>query len=164
MKMKKLIMLPIIFMLAIMLGCSGTENEPSGANEYENGNDYASEEAAGEVRIDLSGGAETFMGYEPEHINLSVMRQGETLNFDFAGVSLGKVLESRGITEFTKIELVVADMDTNMDITDWAREDAGVFLAWSESGEPELPFRVFPRDAATGNLLIRYVTEIIITR
>lgn len=155
--LNKKIILPVIliFAAAFMTGCSD-DGGGSGASE-EGG-------AGGVISIDLSGGEGAFIGYEPEMINLEVIRQGETMNFSFTGISLNSVLEQRGVAEFTKIELVVSDMEENMDITDWAAAEAGVFLAWSESGIPESPFRVFPKDAGTGNLLIRYVTEIIITK
>jgi hypothetical protein len=125
----------------------------------------ASPAEGGVVTIDLTAGrnASCFEGLSSETLPLEVIRQGETLGFLFEGVSLDRVLTSQGISDFSKIELVVSDMDENMDVTEAASAEAGMFIAWSESGEPENPARVFPKDAATGNLLIRNVTAILVT-
>ena len=156
--MKKLV-LQVILILAVifMAGCSGGDE------------DSTTTSAAGDVSgdnlvISLENGAESLMGYEPEALDLEVIRQGETMNLSFIGVSLNAVLANLNAADFSKIELVISDMEENMDITEWAKADAGVFLAWSESGVDETPFRVFPKDAGTANLLIRNVTAVLIEK
>jgi hypothetical protein len=110
----------------------------------------------GPVTIDLS------VDRTAESIQVSVIRQGETHTFAFEGISLDAILAAHGIAAFSKIELVASDFTENMDITEWANAEAGVFIAWRESGNPENPARVFPKDAATGNLLIRNVTKLLV--
>ena len=171
-KKKNRLILPVILMLAVIFtaGCRNVNDTVLTPADGDGELDTAVYTGAGElepgevITLDLSGGERTFTGYEPEMISVEVIRQGEMLRFSFAGISLSRALENKGITEFTKIEMVVSDFEHNQDITDWAKAEAGVFLAWSESGEPETPFRVFPKDAGTGNLLIRNVTGLIITR
>ena len=159
--MKKIFVLLVILSAVFITGCS--DSGENGAAETINGAGGVQAETGGLINIDLSGGADTFIGFEPEMLAVRIMREDEIVQFDFVGVSLNLALESRGVTEFTKIELAIADSGV-MDITEMAQTEAGVFLAWSESGVPETPFRVFPKDAGTDNLLIGNVTEIIITR
>jgi len=150
MKLKTLFCAALILALSLA-GCSA----PAGDNTP----------PAGWTAIDLSAGrdAAAFAGMAPESIPVSVIRQGETMDFLFEGVSLDALLTALNLTVFSKIELSVSDREEPMDITDWAKAAAGVFLAWNESGNPESPIRVFPKDAATGNLLIRNVTALLVT-
>ena len=150
MKHKALILTAL--MLAITLaGCSSPAEDNAAPSGW--------------TAIDLSAGrdAAAFAGMAPEVILLSVIRQGETMELKFEGVSLDKFLTAQNITAFSKVELAVSDLEEPMDITGWAKAVSGVFLAWSESGNPESPLRVFPKDAATGNLLIRNVTALLVT-
>jgi len=166
--MKKRLILTVIFILAVMLAASCTDSDDGGApgEADENGGDVQVNniEPGGVINIDLTGGDSVFIGFEPEMAPVNIMEQGEILSFNFIGVSLDTVLESRGVSEFAKIELAISGTDNKMDITAMAEAEAGVFLAWSESGEPETPFRVFPKDAGTANLLISDVVGIIITK
>ena len=154
-RMRKLILLAAVLLLAA--GCA--DDAPGGA--YAAGYDARTGEAepGGATLIDLRDGAEAFIGFELEMLFV----EGADFSLDFTGVSLSAALAANNIAEFSKVELVVSGMDNNMDITEWARADAGVFLAWSESGIPAEPFTVLPRDAATENLLIRGVTGVIVT-
>ena len=149
---RRLILLPAVLLLAAVFaaGC---------ADDAAYANDTGGYYAHGVTVIDLRDGAEAFIGFELEML----LVQGADFSLDFTGVSLGAALAANNIAEFSKVELVVSGMDNNMDITEWAQADAGVFLAWNESGVPAEPFTVLPRDAATENLLIRGVTGIIVT-
>jgi hypothetical protein len=169
---KILLTLVLIFALVIM-GCSDSESEKEDdATSMDSVNIEAvaadSEPGSSEtLTFKLHDGAEVFMGLEPEILRLDIENQGQIVQMDFVGVSLDAVLENRPDYKnkaYSKVELVVSDMSPNMDITEMAKADAGVFLAWSESGVPETPFRVFPKDAGTANLLTGNVTEIIITK
>ena len=156
----------LMFALVLMMGCSEKEEDNAAANDVGEIDSQVNKMNDGDtLTIDLSGGDTVFVGFEPENLVLEIENKGEIRTYDFIGISLDVLLGSRNITtDFTKIELVVSDMDDNMDITEMAKADAGVFLAWSQSGEPETPFRVLPKDAGTSNLLTKNVTEIIITK
>jgi hypothetical protein len=160
MKKRFLFLAIILVFMALMAGCSDSEDNGGTSDSETQGNQSVITDV---ISIDLSGGGDDFVGYEPEVLHLDVVQQGEEKHLDFVGVSLDVLFDRMSITEFVKIELVISDMEENMDITDWAKAEAGVFLAWSESGVPETPIRVFPKDAGTANLLIRNVTEIIVT-
>jgi len=101
---------------------------------------------------------------DPETLSIEVVQKGEAKEFTFEGVYLKDLLEKEGIKSFSKIEAVASDLDEPVDITDFAKSEAGVFLAWSESGAAETPMRVLPADAQTANLLTRNVTGLIITK
>ena len=158
--MKKIFILPVILIILAGVFINGCTD--SGGADLNEGESLQVSTDGGPVSIDLTGGADAFIGFEPEFMSLEVLEQGEMLSFNFIGVSLNTVLESAGVTEFTKIELVSSDSGT-MDITEMAESEAGLFLAWSESGIPETPFTAFPKDASTGNLLMRSIIKIIIT-
>jgi len=158
----------------ILTGCSqssdNTQSENSAASETESSVPAAESAAVTSdeevVRVDLTAGkdAECFAGLTPETLSLEVIQKGETKRYNFEGVSLDVLLSSLDIAAFTKIELAVSDMEDAVDLTEYALKEAGVFLAWSESGVDETPLRVFPKDASTGNLLTRNVTELVITK
>ena len=120
------------------------------------------------VTIDMIHGKESScfntLRDDPKTLKLDIIQKGETKSFTFEGVYLKDLLEKENIKSYSKIEIVASDMDENIDITELAKSEAGVFLAWSESGIAETPMRVMPADAATGNLLTRNVTSIIITK
>ncbi|MCL2488532.1 MAG: hypothetical protein FWE80_07605 [Oscillospiraceae bacterium] len=164
--MKKLIPIAImlsVFAAFILTGCSPSKDAESSAGILVNSE---SSPASEPVRLDVSAGkdADCFINLPAETFPIEIVQKGETKQFSFEGVSLDALLSSLQIDTFIKIELAVSDMEENLDITGYAQSEAGVFLGWSESGTDETPLRVFPKDAETGNLLTRNVTEIIITR
>jgi hypothetical protein len=118
--------------------------------------------------VDMSKGKESScfdaLRDEAKTLTLDVVQKGETHTYVFEGVYLKELLESENIKSYSKIELTVSDMDEPVDITEFANGEAGVFLAWSESDTDETPMRVFPADAATGNLLTRNVTAVVVTK
>jgi hypothetical protein len=134
-----------VLLLAVFLlvGCSGDKDDKAPISlDISNGR-------ASSVFDNVRANAKT--------VEIEVIRQGETMAFLFEGVYLSEIAD---LSSFTMIEAVTEDMGV-VDITIYGTK---TFLAWSESGNAESPMRVFPDDAATGNLLIRNVTEIIITR
>jgi len=174
--MKKTVTVATILLACALLlaGCGTTQTDtpvqptPTPAAAAETTPPAAEEtaQAAEPIVIDLSAGNDSpcFVdGREIfETLSLEVMQKGETVTLEFEGATLSALLAKLNIESFTQIELEVSDMDEPVDITEMALAEAGVFLAWSESGEAETPMRVFPMDAETGNLLTRNVTAIII--
>ena len=159
-----ILFLSILLLLTLLLTMSGCSKSDGNNNSSSNNN--SPENAGDTINVDLTaGGASScFAGLPVDTLPVQVMQKGETKEYNFEGVSLDAMLANIGVSEFTKIELTLSDSKDNMDITDTAKAPAGVFMAWSESGIPETPVRVFPKDAATGNLLIRNVTAVIITK
>jgi len=174
--MKKTIIAALVLLALLLAGCGTTPTiaptqaptqEPPAQTAEANATPAVQETAASTAalaNIDMAAGkdAQCFAGLDAEPFALEVVQKGETKNLEFEGVTLAALLAKLDITSFTQIELDVSDMDEPVDITDMALAEAGVFLAWSESGEAETPMRVFPADAETGNLLTRNVTGIII--
>ena len=162
---KRILFLSVILILAFVTaiaGCSDSDQNDKGNPEENGGNSNTGDV----ITIDLTAGKEAscFTGLTVETLPLEAVQKGETVNYTFEGVSLDALLSNMAVSGFTKIELKVSDMEENLDVTDIAKAEAGVFVAWSESGEPETPARVFPKDAATGNLLTKNVTSIIVTK
>ena len=119
---------------------------------------------SGSVTVDMSQGKASScfdtLRDSPETLSLEVTQKGEVKSFVFEGVYLEALLRAQDINGFTRLEVATSDMG-DVDITEFGNN---LFLAWSESGVDESPMRVMPADAATGNLLIRNVTALIVTR
>lgn len=157
--MKKFISVAMVLAMVLALICTGCTKNGDGTTTSYNGIPSPSA-----ISLNLTAGkdAECLAGFTPETLSCEVSQKGETKQFSFEGVSLDIILDKSGIVDFEQVILIVSDMDESVDITEDAKKDAGVFLAWSESGTAETPTRVFPKDIETGNQFVRNVTEILV--